>query len=70
MKILLTALALLLSSAPQVFAHEEETEVSNLAEADWIGPFVAIIVIVGAGIIARAIRARSNANKQSIRSNQ
>lgn len=61
---------ILLFSAPPVFAHEEGTEITNVAESDWVGPLIAIIVIVGAIIIARAIRARSSASKQIINSNQ
>ncbi|MBI1999443.1 MAG: hypothetical protein HYS74_02200 [Parcubacteria group bacterium] len=70
MKMFLFTITALLFSAPQVFAHEEGMEVTNLAEADWIGPLIAVIVVVGAVIIARAIRARSNANKQIISNNQ
>ncbi|MBI3019868.1 MAG: hypothetical protein HYY60_00875 [Parcubacteria group bacterium] len=39
-----------------VFAHEGETEFTNLAEAEWVGPLVAVLVIVAAVIIARTIR--------------
>ncbi|PIT96617.1 hypothetical protein COT82_02255 [Candidatus Campbellbacteria bacterium CG10_big_fil_rev_8_21_14_0_10_35_52] len=64
MKILLSTITILLFSAPRVFAHEEGTEITNVAESDWVSPLIAIIVIVGAIIVARAIRARSSANKQ------
>ena len=64
MKILLSPITILLFSAPRVFAHEEGTEITNVAESDWVSPLIAIIVIVGAIIVARAIRARSSANKQ------
>ena len=70
MKILLSIISILLFSAPKVFAHEEGTEITNVAESDWVGPLVAIIVIVVAIIAARAIRARSSANKQIINNNQ
>ncbi|MBI2065700.1 MAG: hypothetical protein HYT68_01385 [Candidatus Zambryskibacteria bacterium] len=56
MKILLATITLLLFSAPQVFAHEEGTEITNVAESDWIGPLVAIIIIVSAIIVARIIK--------------
>jgi len=59
MKIFLSTIVLLLLSAPQVFAHEEETEITNLAEADWLGPIIAILVIASAVMIARIIRTRS-----------
>ena len=58
MKTLISAITILFFSAPQVFAHEGEEEITNLAEADWIGPIIAIIVIVGAMIMARVIRKR------------
>lgn len=53
-------IALLPFSASQALAHEEGTEITNLAEADWIGPAVAIIIIAGAIVIARIIRKRSS----------
>jgi len=54
----LTSILLLLPLI-KAFAHEGEEEITNLAEADWIGPIIAIIVIVGAIIIAKIIRKRS-----------
>jgi len=60
MKIFLSIITILLFSVPQVFAHEEGIEITNVAESDWVGPLVAIIVIVGAIIVARTIRARTN----------
>lgn len=60
MKILLSIIIILLFSAAQAFAHEEGIEITNVAESDWVGPLIAIIVIVGAIIVARAIRRKSN----------
>lgn len=39
-----------------VVAHEGETEFTNLAEAEWVGPLIAVLVIATAVIIARTIR--------------
>jgi len=58
MKIIFSTIILLFSVSP-VFAHEEETEITNLAEADWLGPVIAILVIASAIMIARIIRTRS-----------
>ena len=69
MKILLSIITILLFSATQVLAHEEGTEITNVAESDWVGTLVAVIVIVVTIIAARAIRARSSANKR-INNNQ
>ena len=60
MKIFFAIIALLFLPALRVFAHEEGTEITNIAESDWLSPFVAIIVIAGAIIIARIIRKRSS----------
>lgn len=60
----------LIFSAPYVFAHEEGTEITDVAESDWVGPLVAVIVIIVAIIAARAIYARSGANKQIKNNNQ
>jgi hypothetical protein len=62
MKLFFITIALLLRAA-QIFAHEEGTEITNVAESDWVGPLIAIIVIAGAIIIARTIRTRSNMKK-------
>lgn len=70
MKILLSIIIILLFSAAQAFAHEEGIEITNVAESDWVGPLIAIIVIVGAIIVARAIHTRSSASKQIINNNQ
>lgn len=59
MKLFFSSIALLLFLASQAFAHEEELEITNLAEADWFGPLIAIVIIAGAIIIARIIRAGS-----------
>lgn len=52
-------IALMFLPLTKVFAHEEGTEVTDIAEADWVGPLVAIVVIITAIIIARIIRSRS-----------
>ena len=59
-KTLLSTLATLLFSVSRASAHEEGIEVTNVAESDWLGPLIAIIVIFGAIILARIIRNRSN----------
>lgn len=63
MKFFISTIILFLFPLSRAFAHEEGTEITNVAESDWVGPLIAIIVIVGAIIIARTIRARSNASK-------
>lgn len=59
MNTLLLMVALLLLSAPWAFAHEEGIEITNIAEADWLGPVVAACIIALAIIVARIIRKRS-----------
>lgn len=56
MKIFFYTIAILLFSAPQAFAHEEETEITNLAEADWIGPLIAFAILALAIVISRRIK--------------
>lgn len=58
MKIFFMTIALLLLPLAEVFAHEGEEEITNLAKSDWFGPIVAIIIITGAIVIARIIRKR------------
>lgn len=64
MKIFFVVITLSLSPFAQVLAHEEETEFTDLTEADWVAPLIATLVICGAIIAARIIRAR--ARKQII----
>ncbi len=58
MKFYMLLLTLLLSPLSRALAHEEGTEITNLAEADWLSPLIAILVIIGAIIFARIIRPR------------
>lgn len=37
-------------------AHEGEEAVTNLSEADWVGPLAALIIIIAVAVIARAIK--------------
>jgi hypothetical protein len=60
MKTLLSTITILFFSVSRASAHEEGIEITNVAESDWVGPLVAIIVIFGAIILARIIRNRSN----------
>lgn len=55
MKLFILTIALLLFPVAQVLAHEEGLEITNLAEAEWQGPVIAVIVIASAIIIARII---------------
>ena len=59
MKTFFITIALLLTPLTQAFAHEGETEITNLAEAELVGPLIAILIIAGAIILARIIRRRS-----------
>ncbi|MAZ40857.1 hypothetical protein CL654_01970 [bacterium] len=45
------------------FAHEEGSDVTDLGEAEILGPIIAIIVIVFSMIAAKRITKRSNINK-------
>lgn len=67
MKTFFSSLALLLLPVFQVFAHEGETEITNIAEAEWAGPLIAVFVIMSAIFVARAIRRRLS--RQIINSN-
>lgn len=60
MRTFFATIALLLIPITRVFAHEGETEITNLAEAEWVGPLIAILVIAVAVILARIIRGRLN----------
>jgi len=42
------------------FAHEleEVREITNLAEADWQGPIIALLILIIAVIISRKIKSR------------
>lgn len=68
MKIIFATIVLSFLPLAKAFAHEGEAEVTNIAEADWVGPLVAVLIIAGAIIIARIIRARSR--KQIIINNK
>lgn len=55
MKLFILTVVILLFSLSQAFAHEE-AEVTNLAEADWLNPLIAVLIIVVTIIIARIVR--------------
>jgi hypothetical protein len=55
-KLFISTISFWLLSAPWAFAHEEGTEITNVAEADWLGPLVAVAVITAVIIIARIIK--------------
>lgn len=59
MKIALVLLAEFLSPFSLLFAHEGETEITNLAEAEWAGPLAAVLVITFAIFVARTIQKKS-----------
>lgn len=61
MRMFFATAALLFIPLTLAFAHEGETEITNLAEAEWIGPLAALLIIVSAIIIAHAMRARGRA---------
>lgn len=56
MRIIFSTIMLLLILLTQVFAHEGEKEITNLAKAEGVGPFAALLVIAAAIILARVIR--------------
>lgn len=60
MRILFAVIALLLIPITRVFAHEGETEITDLAKAEWVGPLVAILVIAITIVLARMIRGKSS----------
>ncbi len=68
MKTTFLTTVLLLFFASPVLAHKEELEITNPAEADWLGPAIAVLIVVGTIIVARIIRAKSS--KQIINNNQ
>lgn len=55
MRYILT-ITVLLFSLSRVLAHEEGPEITNLAQADWTSPIIAVIIIAGAIVIARIVR--------------
>lgn len=59
MKTLFSTIGLLLISASRAFAHEEGTEMTDVAEADWVSPLIAILIIIGTIVIAWIIRTKS-----------
>ncbi len=60
MKTFITLTFLLLLPISQVLAHEGESEVTDVAASDWVGPVVAAVIIVVALVIARIIRTSRN----------
>lgn len=58
MKIFILTIASLFQTQ-RAFAHEKGSEITNIAEADWLSPLIAVIVIAFVIIIARIIRKRS-----------
>lgn len=42
------------------FAHEEGIEITNIAEADWVGPLVALGVIAVAILLARILNKKQS----------
>lgn len=56
MKIFFYTIAIWLFSALQVFAHEEETEITNLVEADWVGPLIALAILALAIVVSKRIK--------------
>jgi len=65
-KIIWSTISLFLISVSKVFAHQEEAEVTDLSQADWLGPFIATVIIVGAIIIARFIGNKGRTNNKLI----
>lgn len=53
-----------LLSTPWALAHEGEEEITNLAQADWLGPGIALVGIVAAVYLARFIRTRSKSRSK------
>lgn len=47
---------MLLLPLVKIFAHEGEEEITNLAEADWWGPIIAIIIIALVIMISKRIK--------------
>ncbi|QQG46524.1 MAG: hypothetical protein HYY55_01620 [Candidatus Niyogibacteria bacterium] len=56
MKKLFSISILLLLPLVKIFAHEGEEEITNLAEADWWGPIIAIIIIALVIMISKRIK--------------
>jgi hypothetical protein len=52
---IVTITGFLLSSVV-VFAHEGEAGITVVSEADWIGPLVAVLIIVVTVVIAKVIK--------------
>lgn len=61
MKLLIVTI-IFLSSVFQAFAYEGEEKITNLAEADWLGPIVALIIISLAIIISKIICKKGRSN--------
>jgi len=56
MKLTIISAAYFLTLIPTVFAHEGESYITVVSEADWVGPMVAVLIIVAAIVIAKIIK--------------
>ncbi len=55
-KLTILTIAYFLLSSATVFAHEGEENITVISEADWVGPLVAVLIIVATVVVAKIIK--------------
>ncbi len=65
MNVLFLTILISLIAISHAYAHEEEAIVTNVAQADWMGPLIAIVIISGAMILARIMRKNRSGKSQN-----
>jgi hypothetical protein len=56
MKLIIITIGYFLLSSATVFAHEGEEGITVISESDWVGPLVAVLIIVAAIVVAKIIK--------------
>lgn len=56
MKSAIIIITYFLLSSVTVFAHEGEENITVISEADWVGPLIAVLIIIVAVVIAKTIK--------------
>lgn len=56
MKLTITTISYFLLASATVFAHEGEENITVISESDWVGPLVAILIIIVAILVAKIIK--------------
>lgn len=56
MKLTIITITYFFLSFSSVFAHDGEENITIVSEADWVGPLIAVLIIVVAVAIAKIIK--------------